>query len=44
MNRLKRKILKAISDIAGKEGQIFTGSNKTPCIGYFYQPKRPKKN
>lgn len=44
MKKVKEKILKAIAETAIRE---FGGDGSTwppPCIGYIYQPKRPKKS
>ena len=44
MNVLKEKILKAISHVAEKEGKRTLNNGAPICIGYIYQPKRPKHN
>jgi len=42
MNKLQKKLLLSVSRLAEREAQVTLSKNKGPCIGYFYQPKRPK--
>lgn len=43
MNKTKKKVLKAIAYVAKKVVNVDGSGWPPPCIGYIYQPKRPKK-
>ena len=40
MNVVKKKVLKTVSKMTERETKVCLG--KVPCIGFLYQPKRPK--
>lgn len=43
MNKMSKKVLEKICKIAQAEAKEHKGIWPPPCVGYAYQPKRPKQ-
>lgn len=44
MNNNAKRVLKGICKIIQLEGKEHKGGWPPPCVGYVYQPKRPRKS